>query len=109
MIVWGMWNVSFLIYRFLYYTDWGSSGAVIRTALDGSNPVEIIRDMDNPNAVLISKSGDIYVLDSHDKSVDRNGVLYKMSNDESGNVAKVEIEELKLEVYHLDLHLDLGT
>ena len=53
-------------FRYLYYSDWGSSPAVIRTDLDGGNPLTIMTSstVSNPNGLCIH-SNKLYVSDSN--------------------------------------------
>ena len=69
----------------LYYTDWGSQAAVVRTSLDGTSPEVIQTGLDNPNSVYVMQDK-VYVVDSHYKTRkaanlaypgdSRNGSLY---------------------------------
>ncbi|XP_070576042.1 low-density lipoprotein receptor-related protein 4-like isoform X2 [Ptychodera flava] len=50
---------------YLYYSDWGVEAAIVRTDLDGQNPVVIhSQNVDNPNAIALTSSL-MYFIDSH--------------------------------------------
>ena len=87
-------SLNILFCRYLYYTDWGQTGSLTRSALDGSDATILLTGMDNPNSVLVSQSGELHVVDSHDKSDSRSGALYTVSINEQGETHKREVPKV---------------
>jgi len=89
-------------YRYLYYTDWGTTASVVKTHLDGSSPRVIKQGLDNPNGIVVT-SNKIYVTDSHYKTrVPDNardvkyGSLYSMDLDGNGWINVLSGTQLKV-------------
>lgn len=88
----------------LYYTSWGSQASVVRTNLDGTEPLVVLQNMDNPNGLAVGPGGKLYVIDSHDKTnrgnenyprAKKEGTLYKSDKD---GTDLAEVSGLSLEL-----------
>jgi len=89
--------VCWLLYRYLYYTDWGKTPSIVRTLLDGSSPtvLKVGGGLNNPNGIAIIGTK-IYVTDSQYKTrvppnarSAKDGSLYSMNLDGSGTLTDV--------------------
>jgi len=96
--------LTYMCYRYLYYTDWGKTASVVRTRLDGTSPTVIRMGMSNPNGIAVL-GNKIYVTDSNYKTrVPRNartsqdGSLYSMNLDGSGWTDVLSSSSTKLKV-----------